>query len=58
MRWYGNVLSREYFLVLRRALDFWIEGQRRMSWPTWKMQVEEECIKVGLSTLMMMHFAE
>ena len=40
--WYGH--------VLRRALDFEVESQRR-KWRqkrTWKKQVEEESVKVGL----------
>ena len=40
--WYGH--------VLRRAVDFVVEGQRRKGRPkrTWKKQVEEESVKVGL----------
>ena len=36
--------------VLRRALDFEAEGQRKKwrTWRTWKKQVEEESVKVGL----------
>ena len=37
---------------MRRALDFEVEGQgkkKRQKW-TWKNQVEEESIKVGLIT--------
>ena len=29
VRWYGHVLRREDGHVLRRALDFYIEGQRK-----------------------------
>ena len=41
---YGQVLRREDGHVLRRALDFEVEG--RPKW-TWKMQAEEESVKVG-----------
>ena len=36
--------------VLRRALDFEVEGQRKKGRPkrTWKTQVEEESVKVVL----------
>ena len=49
-RWYGHVLRRENGHVLRRALDFEFECQRKKMMPkrTWKMQVEEESVKVGL----------
>ena len=33
IRWYGHVLRREVGHVLRRALDFEVEGQR-MKWRT------------------------
>ena len=48
--WYGHVLRREDVYFLRRELDFAIEGQRKKGRPRriWKMQVEEESIKVGL----------
>ena len=48
VRWYGHVLRREDGHVLRRALDFEVEGQRRKGWSkrTWKKQVEEESVKV------------
>ena len=40
--WYGH--------VLRRALDFEVEGQRKKGRPkrTWRKQVEEGSVKVGL----------
>ena len=40
--WYGH--------VLRRSLDFKVEGHRKKGRPkrTWKKQVEEESVKVGL----------
>ena len=48
--WHGHVLGREDGHVLRRALDFEVEGQRKKGRPkrTWKKQVEEESVKVGL----------
>ena len=51
VHWCGNVLRREDSHVLRRALDFEVEGQRkkRRLERTWKKQVEEENIKVSLS---------
>ena len=50
VRWYGHVLRREDGHVLRRALDFEVEGQRHKARPktTWKKQIREECVKVGL----------
>ena len=37
-------------MVLRRALDFEVEGQRKKGRPkrSWKKQVDEESMKVGL----------
>ena len=48
--WYGYVLRRVRGHVLRRALDFEVEGQRKNGRPkrTWKKQVEEESVKVDL----------
>ena len=48
--WYGHVLRREDCHVLRRALDFEVEGQRKKGRPkrTWKKQVEEKSMKIGL----------
>ena len=50
VHWYGHVLRREDGHVLRRALDFEVEGQRKNWRPnrTWKGQVEEESMRVGL----------
>ena len=50
VRWYGHVLRRVYGHVLGRALYFEVEGQREEVEVkgTWKKQVEEESIKVGL----------
>ena len=44
VRWYGHVLRREDGHVLRRALGFEVQGQRKKGRPkrTWKMLVEEE----------------
>ena len=50
VRWCGDVLRREDGHVLRRALDLEFEGQRmkgRLK-RTWKKQVEEESVKIGL----------
>ena len=49
-RWYGHVLMREDDHVLRRALHVEVEGQRNKGRQrrTWKKQVEEESVKVGL----------
>ena len=46
VRWYGHVLQSEDGLVLRMALDFLVEGQRK-KWRL-KRQFEEESVKVGL----------
>ena len=50
VHWYGHVLRREDGHVLRRALDYEVDGQRKKGRPkrTWKKQVEEEIVKVGL----------
>ena len=48
--WYGHSLRREGGHVLRRALDFEVEGQRKKGRlrRTWRKQIEEESVKVGL----------
>ena len=48
--WYDHVLRREDGYVLRKALDHEVEGQRKKGRlkRTWKKQVEEESVKVGL----------
>ena len=48
--WYGHVLRREDGHVLRMALDFVVEGQRkkRRLKRTCIKQVEEDSVKVGL----------
>ena len=49
VRWHGHMLSREDTHVLRRAIDFEIEGQKTIRRPmrTWKKQVDEG-VKIGL----------
>ena len=49
--WHCDVLRKEDGHVLRRALRFEVEGERMKVRPkrTWKKQVEEESMKVGLS---------
>jgi len=49
-RWYGHVLPRDEGDVLRRALEFEVDGKRgkgRLK-VTWKGQVEKEMRKIGL----------
>ena len=43
VRWYGHVLRREDGHILRRVLDFEVEGQRKKGRPkrTWRKRVEE-----------------
>ena len=50
VHWYGHVLRREDGHVLRMALDFEVEDQRKKGRPkrSWKKQVEEESVKIGL----------
>ena len=50
VRWYDHVLRREDGHVLRRTLDFEVEGEKRKGRPkrTWKRQVEEESVMVAL----------
>ena len=47
---YGHVLRREDGHVLRRTLDFVVEGQGQKWRPNmiWKKQVEDESVMVGL----------
>ena len=47
--WHGHVLRREDGHVLRRALDFEVEGKNKKGRlkMTWKKQVEEESAKAG-----------
>ena len=48
--WYGHVLRREDGHILRRPIDFEVEGQwkKGRTKRTWKKQVEEESVNVGL----------
>ena len=51
IRWYGqHVLRRDNGDVLRRALDFEVAGRKGRGRPnlTWKKQVEEHTIQIGL----------
>ena len=50
VHWYRHVLRREDGHVMRRALDFEVEGLRKKERlkRTWQKQVEEESVKVGL----------
>ena len=47
---YGHVLMREDGHVLRRTLDFEVEGKKKKGRPnkTWKKQVEGESVKIEL----------
>ena len=52
VRWYGHVLRREDGHVLRRALDFKVDGQRkkeREAEEDVEMPVGEEIVKIVLS---------
>ena len=44
VRWYGHVLRRDEYSVLRVALNLEVSGKRKRGRPkkTWKKQVEEE----------------
>ena len=50
VHWYGHVLRREDGHVLRRALHFFVDGQGKNGRlkMTWKKQIEEESVKIGL----------
>ena len=50
VRWYGHVLRREDGHVLRRALDFGVEGQGKKGSPrrTCKSKFDEKSMKCGL----------
>ena len=50
VHWYGHVLRREDDYVLRRALEFEVEGQRKKGKAkrTWQKLVEEESVKICL----------
>ena len=48
--WYGHVLRREEDDILRKALCFKVEGQRRRRLPrkAWKNHVGDDIRKIGL----------
>ena len=50
VRWYGHVLTREDGYIMRKALDFEVEGQRKKQRlkRTWLRQFEKEGMIVGL----------
>ena len=50
VRWYGHVLRRDDGHVLRKALEFEVQGKRKRGRPkkTWKTQVEKESKNLGL----------
>ena len=50
VHWYDHVLRREDGNVLRLALDFEVEGQRKKGRleRTWRKQVGFKCVKIGL----------
>ena len=50
VHWYGLVLRKEDSHVLRTILNFEFEGQRKKGrlMRTWKKQVEEESVQIGL----------
>ena len=50
VHWYCHLLRREDGNVIRKVLDFEVEGQRKKGRQnrSWKRQVEEESVKVGL----------
>ena len=56
--WYVHALRKKDGHILRRALDFEVEGQEKKDRPkrTWKKQVEEESGKVGFKGKM--HLAD
>ena len=50
MRWYGHVLRRDEVHVLRKPMEFEVQGKRRRGQPKkgWKTQVKRESKSVGL----------
>ena len=50
VRWYGHALRREDSDVLRKALEFKLDRQKKRERPkmTWRTQMEKEIGKVGL----------
>ena len=49
MCWYGHVFRLEYSHVSIGEVDFDVEGKKRRPMVIPKWQVEEECMKGGLS---------
>ena len=51
VRWYGHVLRKDDDHVLRKALEFELDGRRKRGRPkkTWQRQVDEVSVLVGLS---------
>ena len=51
VHWYGHVLRREDGYILRRALDYEVDGHRKKARlkRMWKKQIEGKSMKVGLS---------
>ena len=49
VRWYKHVLRRDDGHVMRKALEFEVNGKRKRGQPkkTWKMQVEKESKSVN-----------
>ena len=50
VRWYGHMLRRDDGHILRKALEFEVNGKRKRGRlrKTWKMQVEKGSRSVGL----------
>ena len=57
VRWYGHVLRRDDWHVLRKMLEFEVKGKRKLGRPEmmWKKQVEKESKNVGLEKLDVMN---
>ena len=49
VRWYGHVVRRDEERILKKAMMFQVNGQRKRGRPkqTWKRQVEESLDKIG-----------
>ena len=49
VRWYGHVVRRDEERILKKAMMFQVNGQRKRGRPkqTWKRQVEESLEKIG-----------
>ena len=50
MQWCGHVLRRETDDVRREAMQYEVAGKRKREQPerTWRKQMEEEIVKIGL----------